>query len=200
MVQIDHALNLVVPIRDDDVKVQAFHAPISRDVFEANYALLAHVQAKIAEEGIYYQMGLGPRVAAMLLRDRARELAAAHGDVDGEGKPSERLADALFAELKRLTTILAPGANGWDMVPVDAAISRKVIDADEWEEILSQLVYFTSHFALARKAEKKKVAAATASILRASVTSSSLTEYAHSLPTSTMAATSPAPAASSVPS
>lgn len=200
--KINDALNVVLPVRSgpSGTEVSAFHTPISREVFEANYKLLAYTKANLASEGIYYQMDTGPRIAAMVLRDRARHDAEAQGDIGDKGKPSERAAEALFEEMKRLTTILGPTPNGWQTLPVDAAIQADIITRDEWDETLSEIVFFTCHYALARSAEKQGIGQATASVLKASVTSSPLSEYVASLPKSTMAAPSTEKAVSSVPS
>ena len=69
---IDDSLGLVVPIRDDGLGISAYHVPISRHVYEANFRLLSHVKSDLAQGGVYYQMEAGPRVAALLVRDRAR--------------------------------------------------------------------------------------------------------------------------------
>src|SRR6185437_16466675 len=105
--KINDALNVVLPVRDgpSGTEVSSFHTPISREVFEANYRLLAYTKANLAAEGIYYQMDSGPRIAAMVLRDKAIHDAEGLGDVDASGKPSARAAESLFQELKRLTTI-----------------------------------------------------------------------------------------------
>lgn len=195
-VKLNDALNLVVPVRDD---LKAFHTPISREVFEANYRLLAGTRAHLVGEGIYYQMQSGPRIAAMILRDKARKDAENWGEIDPAGKPSEQAAMALFAEIKRLTTILAPTANGWEAIPVDAAIQQNRLDQEEWDEVLSQIVFFTCHYALGKKAERMGIAESTASIMEASITQSPLSEYASSLPKLTPAELSQPKAASSVP-
>lgn len=197
--QINDALNLVVPIRTEGVTISAFHTPISREVFEANYRLIAAVRSDLDAGGVYYQMGAGPRIAAMAMRDRARRDAEARGDVGPDGKPTARDAESLFAEIKRLTLILAPSDGGWQPLPVDAAIQHGTIDADEWDETLAQIVFFTCYFALARKAERATQSGAIASLLNASTTSSALSEYVSSLPQSTTRETLHLKAASSVP-
>lgn len=180
-------LKLVVPVRDD---VYAYHVPISSEVFEANYRILAATKAQLASKGVYYQMDTGPRIAAMALRDEGKRDAEARGDFDEAGKPKDA-ATPLINELKRLTTVLGPTASGWEPLPVDTAIHNGVIDADEWQEALSAIVFFTCHYALAKKAQRSEMASAVSSVLGASITSSSITEYASSLRKSTQADPSP---------
>lgn len=194
-------LNLTIPLRADEkgTTVHGYHTPISREVFAENYRILAATKASLASKGVHYLMGSGPRIAALTLRDEGKKDALDRGDVDASGKPSDGGAKALLEEIKRLTVILCPSASGWTMLPIDAAISQGVIDEDDWQEGESAIVFFTAHWALASKAEKAKVANATASALKGSITSSSATEFIGSLPTSTSSATTAAKAVSSVP-
>jgi hypothetical protein len=211
---IDENLNAVFPVvteritkkvdgkdaHEDIVRVHAFHTPISRAVFDQSYRLLAATRATLSAKGSHYLMTAGPRIAALTLRDEGKQDAENRGRVDEEGKPIDEESAALIAEIKRLTTILCPGANGWDLLPVDTAISSGKVDAEDWEEALSNIVFFTCHSSMAKKADRKRVARVTASLLNASITSSNLSEFVGSLPTSTPAETSVKPVASSVPS
>lgn len=181
--QINEANNLVIPLRDDGVQV--FHTPISRDVFEANYRILAATKSVLGSKGIYYQMDSGPRIASLTLKDEGQKDAAARGDFDGIGNPNDGGALALLAEIKRLTMILAPTKNGWDMIPVDAAIAAKVIDAEEWQEVESAIVFFTCHYAMSKRQDRARIAQATASLLKGAITSLPAMEYLGSLRTST---------------
>jgi len=199
--QLTDSLQLVVPICSDDsgVRVYGYHVPISREVFEANYRILAATKAQLSSKGLHYQMGSGPRIAAMALRDEGKKDAQERGDLDDDGKPTDGGASSLLGEIKRLTTIVAPGEQGFESIPVDSAISRKIIDADDWQEALSAIVFFTCHYALARKSERVPMAEAVASILTASTTALPLSEYLSSLPKSTPVESSAPRAELSVP-
>jgi hypothetical protein len=186
-------------VTEDVVSVYAYHTPVSREVFEANYRVMAATKASLYSKGNHYLMISGPRVAALTLRDEGKKDAAARGLFDDEGKPRDDDTQAFFAEVKRLTTILCPGPNGWDMLPVDAAISSGKIDAEDWEEVEAAIVFFSCHSAMARKAEREDVTRRTASLLSALITSSTLTEYVASLPT-LMPAAPTTKAQSSIPS
>lgn len=199
MTTITDDLKLVLPVRGDKegLAVHAYHTPISRAVFEANFRLLASTRAAMLSQGAVYMMDSGPRIAALTLREQGRRLAEADGvrDDDGEGG-----AKALLGEIARLTTILAPGDRGWDMVPVEEAIKRGVMDDEEWGEVLSSIVFFTCIYALAKKADRQRVASTTASTLGSSITSLSAMAFVDSLPTSTSSAPTVTKAESSVPS
>lgn len=192
--KLNESLNLVVNIGDK----QAHHAPISREVFEANYRILAATKSALSSKGVYYQMDSGPRIASLTLKDEALKDAEERGDVDDKGIPQDG-SKALRAEIKRLTTILCPTSSGYETLPVDAAISGGYIDQDDWREAESSIVFFTCLLSLASKANREKVANATASLLGGSITSCSPSEYSSSLPASTPEKPSQA-AASVVPS
>lgn len=200
--QINESLNLVFPIRSDDKGpiIYAYHSPISRDVFEANYRILSATKSALSSKGAHFLMDAGPRIAALTLRDEGRKDAADRGEFDPQGKPLDGGAEALSVELKRLTTVLLPSASGWENVPVDAALSRGSIDPEEWKEAESALVFFTCHYALASRANRTVVAQATASLLGGSSTSSSITEWIASSTTLIKNDASEPKAALSVPS
>ena len=217
--QLDENLNVVMPIvtervtrgekggdgkeqevTEEVVKVYAFHTPISKAVFDANFRILAATKSALESKGTQYLMSAGPRIAALTLRDEGLRDAESRGKVDDNGNPKDDEVRALFAEFRRLTMVLASGPSGWDMVPVDQAISGGLIDNEDWEEAEAALVFFTCHYSMAKKANRARIALATASLLRASTTPSSLSEYLASLPRSMPGAISGARAASSVPS
>jgi hypothetical protein len=194
---INAALNLAIPIRWSDKRddkgnavplVWAYHTPISREIFEANYRVIAATQVELSGKG-----RIGLRIASLALKDAARLDALEYG-LDENAPP------ALLGELKRLTTVLAPSAAGYDRVPVDAAIANNVIDAEDWLEAESSLVFFTCAYAVAPRSIRDGVGKALASVLKGSTTSLLPTEFAASLPTSTPAETSEAIPPSSVPS
>lgn len=174
-------------VTESVVRVWAFHSPVSREVFEANYRILAATKSALASKGPHYLMSSGPRIAALTLRDEGLKDAAARGSFDKDGNVVDEETSAFFAEIKRLTMVLCAGTNGWEMLPIEAAISSGKIDAEDWGEAESTLVFFTCNYAMAKKADRETAARATASLLGASITSSSITEYLASLQTSTPA-------------
>lgn len=199
--QINESLNIVLPVRSDDKGpiLSAYHHPISRDVFEANYRTLSATKAALAGKGAQYLIGVGPQIAALELREQGRKDAAERGDFDGQGNPLDGGVGALLSELKRLTTVLAPTAGGWEQLPVDVAIQKGVMDQDEWKELEAKLAFFTCQYALASRSDRAAIVQATASILGAQTTSLSSMEWIGSLKNSTENDPSPK-AVSSVPS
>lgn len=199
--RIDEKRNLVLPVVtekvaktvdekemvEDVVRVYAFHTPVSREIFEMNYRILAATKSALASKGSHYLMSAGPRIAAMTLKDEGRKDAAARGSFDEQGTLIDNETKAFLAELKRLTMVLCAGPNGWDLLPVDTAISGGRMDDEDWEEVISAIVFFTSHVSMAKKADRPVATKATASLLGASITSLTPTEFAASLQNSTPA-------------
>jgi len=190
-VKIDANLNLALPVRvseDGDVLVWAYHTPISTEAFATNYRIISETSSRIWGKGLKYAATSGPRIASLTLLDISEQDAA-------ENELETPLGPALLAEIKRLTFILAPGANGFDMLPVDAAVQRGVIDSEDWSEAESSLVFFTLGYAMSRRAGRKTFCELISSVMAGSVTSLTPTEFAASLKTSTpVAATEQPPA------
>lgn len=173
-------LKIVLPIRSDEKGplIYAYSIPLSKEVFEANYRVLAATKSELASKGIHYQMDAGPRIASLVLSDEAKKDAI---DFDEDGSPKDTIANALLAEIRRLTTVLTPSDSGWDMVPVDTAIKSGFIEREEWDEVESALVFFMCHYSMARRTERVAMADALASLLKGSITSLALSAFVNSL-------------------
>lgn len=191
--QITDSLNLSLPVGDG---LTAFHTPLARTLYEQHYSVINAVRAALSRKGIHYQMGSGPRIANLVLKDEGEQDARERESFDARGNVVDERTPALLAEIKRLTTILAPGAHGYEPLPVDVAISQGKIDAEDWSELEAALVFFTCHVMPAKKANRASIATATASVLNGSIESSSLTALTASLPTLTKAAPTPSPVSS----
>lgn len=199
--KIDESRNIVLPVVTETirkkikgkdvsekiVRVHAFHTPISRAVYEQNFRVLAATKSALASKGSHYLMGSGPRVAALTLADEGRKDAAERGRFNEDGNVVDEETPALLAEIKRLTTILCPGQNGWEMLPVDVAINQEKIDGEDWEEVASSIVFFSCHYSIARKSDREVTAQTMAHFLSGSITSSTPTEFVDSLQKSTPA-------------
>lgn len=181
--KIDASTNLVFPITD---KINGYHVPISHEVFELNYRILSATKAAIESKGVHYQMGSGPQVATLTLLDEATKDAIERGDVDENEIPDISDAHALLGEIKRLTTVMVPGNEGYNIIPVNLAVTEGEFDKEDWSEALSALVFFTCHYYMVKKRNRISLATATALLLGGSITSLSAMAFTESLPTSTI--------------
>ena len=178
--QITDSLNLALSFGDG---LTAFHIPVDRAVYEANYAVINATKAALSRKGIHYQMGSGPRIANLVLKDEGLKDAAERDSVDAKGNAVDERTPALLEEIKRLTTILAPGANGYENLPVDVAIAQGKMDAEDWSELEASIVFFMCHVMPAKKANRASIAKATASVISGSIESSPITAFSASLQT-----------------
>jgi hypothetical protein len=176
----------------------AYHTPLSRDLFEANYRIIAAANDQLtATDGLPNRSG--PAVATFALRDAAKRDAAQWGSLD-EQDPGG--FNALMAAIRNATNVLVPAESKWQYMPVPTAIDRKVIDQDEWTEAESAISFFTCVWPMMprRARQSPRMLSYLALVLGASTTSLTLTDFAASLPISTPSVTSGAAAVSSVPS
>ena len=198
--QVDGDLNLVFPItwNDKGPAIWAYHVPISRKVFDASYRLLAATKDILCPDGDWSTSST--MIAGNTLRDAGRRDAARYGLPEGLSVEDGGAAVPLLAELRRLTTLMVPSANGYESLPAEVAIGRKTISEEDWTDAESALVFFTCALSLIPHGRRTGVGPAFAAALLGSTTSLSVTAFRDSLATSTAPATSEAPAPSSVPS
>lgn len=186
------SLSLAFPIRvseSGEPLVWAYHTPISQEVFVASYRIIAATKAALFSKGIAYAADAGPRIASLALIDASKADSAEWG--------TENAAPALLAEIRRLTFALVPGKDGFEQLPVDVALARKEIEPEDWAEGESAIVFFTVGYLMALRAKREPIGKALALVLGGSMTSSTLTEFAASLKTSTAPETSAKPTPSS---
>jgi hypothetical protein len=167
--------------------------PLSREVWETYFLVLSKTYAAFLSEGL--TVIAGPIAGRLLLRRIAENMGVWGGSAGVE--------HGLLAEIRRLTNVVMPGTAGWETVPLEVAISRGTIDGDALAEIEGAIVFFICVSAVLRgPASREKLTLmldGMKSLWGAQTTSSDVTEYAASLPTSTRAAVSaatPRPASS----
>lgn len=170
-------LHLVIPIYQEADGVEVVYAyvhaaPVSREVFEANFRNLSKTFAAIHGEGLGELAG--PRIAALMLREVARDSR------DEEG------ARALMNEIRRLSNILIRTPAGWETMPFADAIEH--LDPDDVSEVENAIVYFIVSSAMHRKNMAKLFLTGAAKLWGAEVTSLDFTAFVASQKTSTTVA------------
>ena len=188
--RIDDALNLVLPIRENEdgqPEAWAVHTPLSREAFESSFRVLSLARTEIFSKGAAHAFGTGPSIAALTLKDEGRRDGEARGLED-----PDKASRSLLSEIKRLTMIVAPSPEGFRPVPVDSALSSGQIAPEEWEDAESALVFFTLTFCLAKRTKWAMAKRATAEILGGQMVSLTPTEWSASCRTSTPADPTPA--------
>lgn len=138
-IKIDEKINLVMPIQRGDGRTYWVHStPISAEVFAEFYDPLGRVFNKLYTGGI--GMVAGPKVAYFALRDLCMQTETWEG-VQG-------IENTLCNEIWRLTTVLIPGVNGWDMLPFSDVMRREMMTPREIQEVKNGLVFFTVNFCM----------------------------------------------------
>jgi len=188
--RIDRNLNLVIPLEREDGPIYIHSTPISREVFERYYLVIAKTFASIHQEGL--TVIAGPRVSYLMLRDIAQK----SGSWDGPGG----VQAGLINEMRRLTNVVMPGERGWHVVPFQNAIDREMLDDEEVAEAEGAIVFFTCVVAMHRKAVAMAMVDGLNDLWGTRTTSSNSTEFAGSLPTSTATETSAEAGVALVPS
>ena len=187
--KIDPALNLVLPIRenpaDEEVLLWAYHAPLSREAFESSYRIIAAAKHMIWGDGVEYAYSSGQYVATLALKDAGRIDAVKYGLPEDVSIEEGGTAAALLAELKRLTSVLVPSENGWEMLPTEIALTKNVITAEEWREAERQIVFFTCSSFMCQAKSRPIMIPRFASVLGGSTTSLPPMDFAASCTTST---------------
>jgi hypothetical protein len=178
MVTINRRLNLVIPIYDDvdATRVAAYvhAAPISREVFEANFMLISKTFAMIHGAGLGEVSG--PGVAALVMREMAKQLF-------GEQDYARHLTP-LQNEIRRLSNVLLPTDAGWDTLPLEDALRLKKLSDEDAAEVENALAFFTVGSVMYPRPIRATMLDGAAKMWAAQTTSLNSTEFGVSLTTS----------------
>jgi hypothetical protein len=187
--RISKDLYLVVPVVGaDGVTIYVHGTSISRAVFDTYYLVIARTFTVLYSQGLGELSG--PRVAAYVLRDVAKDLGILEGQTGVER--------GLMAEIKRLANVIVPGSPDGALPLVDA-ISQGLLDEDDVSEVENALVYFTVASRMHKKTDREALLRGAATLWHAQISSLRCTEYSASLQTSTVTESSGETAAVSVP-
>jgi hypothetical protein len=174
--KIDRQLNLVIPIYgegEDTPPVMYVHAaPLSREVFEANFLIISRTIAAVHGHGLGIQAA--PRIAMLLLRNEAKAIGA-----------DEESVAALIAEMRRLASVITATPTGWTTMPLDDALAARILDDEDVSEVENAMAFFTCASSMLRKVERAAVLNGAAKMWGAQTSSLNSTAFANSLPIST---------------
>lgn len=188
--KINKQLNLVVQVENDNGDIIHVHStPLLRETFNQYFLVMSKAFSAIYGEGLGAISG--PRIASRMLRHIAENLGEWHGQ--------QGVELGLMGEIRRLTNVLVPTANGWETMMYDDALTQELISAEDADEVEGIIVFFILNSALQRQQMKKTFIEAGARLWGAATTLLGLTEYRSFLSTSTEAATTNPPADSEQP-
>ena len=167
--KLNEKMHMVIPVYDSDGTIYAYihNEPISREMFEAYFLILAKTFAAIHTEGLGEVAG--PRVSAMFLKRIA------------ERNEDETAASSLMNEIRRLTNVLYRTPTGWEQIPYQDCISSNLIDEDDVSEVENAIVFFTCTWHMHRKSVVKEVLPGAAKLWGALISSLSVSAFQDSL-------------------
>jgi hypothetical protein len=164
----------VIPVERDGGPVYVHSMPISREVFERYFMTIAKTFGRIMVEGLAHT---SPRIAMLMLRKTAQD--------DGNWSGAGGVELGLVSEIRRLTNVLLPSDNGWEMLSWHDAVREKRLDDEEVAEVENLLAFFILSAAMRRRKEHEEMMEAMAEAFNLQTTSLDCTEFASSLPTLT---------------
>lgn len=171
--RINKALNLIIPITSENGETMYVHStPISRDVFEQFYLVIAKSFANIFSQGL--GAIAGPRIAYLMLKKTSEDL--------GEWDLVER---GFINEIIRLSNVAFVGDNGWETLPLNTALEHKKIDKETFDDIEGELVFFTLVSLMNKKNQIQAIMDTVNGLWGSKVKSLDFTEFTNSLQTST---------------
>lgn len=178
---IDEQLYLTSAIdRPDGTTIYIHAAPLGRDAFDRYWKPLSRVYDEIMLERRFYS---APKVAARMLRDIATQM----GVWDGP----QGVAAGLMAELRRLTSVIAPGDQpngqwqGWQLVPLADALREGMLHRDDVDAVENLLTFFSAVWHVAPRSQRTEFVTTGVALSGAQILSLPLSEFVASLPTST---------------
>ncbi len=177
--RINRKLNVVFTVEGGERDILVHAAPIAYEVFKRYFFTITKTYAAIMENGPDYTVRMGPRVARMML-ERIAKADGAWDGVDG-------VENGLVTEIRRLTNVLLPMDNGWDLIPYHDAVEKTIISEEDADELENAIVFFTVVSAAPRPKDAQEMVEMAFGIWGAETTYSNATDYLNSLPISTLA-------------
>jgi hypothetical protein len=205
--RIDNPLNLVIPVEGNHGVVYVHAMPITRETFDTHHMVIAKTFNAIYDGGL--GVASGPRVAAKVLRDIAKEMGVWEGPLGVE--------QGLMGEIRRLSNVIIPEggdakldkkkkknapdvwrAPGWTTITMHEAIKRNLLDEEDADVVENAQAFFTVAWSMHTKGDRPHVMEAVCGLWSAQMSSLSCTAFATSLPTSIETASSGETAPASV--
>lgn len=176
--KINEDLNLVIPVTREQESLSVYSSPISWDVFDLYHGPLGRAYDSLTKEGLNLVVCLA--TAKLALQDAAKDMGVWSGP-DG-------VENGLLGELRRTSMVNYPTGKGWEVMTLDDASRRGVLDSDEVREVENALVFFTLIYRLFTKTRRATILRSMGVVGGFQLTSLGFTEYQNSLPTSTTGA------------
>jgi hypothetical protein len=171
--KLNRKLNIVLKTEGvDGTDIYIHSMPIGINTFKDNYLVISRTFTGIYTNGL--GPVTGPKVAKYMLLDQAEQLGL-----------KEHTEKSLLLEVSRLTNAVVLGNNGWETLPYSEVKKRSLLDEESAEEAENILIYFTCASSVRLRTEIDLTFNGLQLLWDAQTTSLNVTEFMHSLPTST---------------
>jgi len=181
--KINRALNFVIPIYGADGKtVDAYvHAiPLEAEVVDRYFMVLGQTFNQIFAGGLGIAAGPGHSMRIL------KRVAMAQEAWDGE----DGVERGLLEEIRRGMMVIVRDGHGWSPVPLQVAVDRKVLDAEDKAEVENAVVFFIAVSATLERQRRRAMLERTCDLWAAQISSSNASGFASSLPRSIATASS----------
>lgn len=189
-VRINRALNLVLKLETESAgEIHIHSVPVSREVFERYFIVMARTFARIMNEGL--GTTAGPRVAYLMLKEVSG--GAAEGETPQAQAARSQWEDVkrgLINEIVRLSNACVLGDKGWEDMPLHTAFERNILGEDDRLDVESELVFFTLVARMNKRSQIEGLMSMAGALWGSLTTSLSITDYLNSLRTLTVNETS----------
>lgn len=177
--QINRQLNLVQTCETASGTIHVHSEPLSREVWKSYFLVLSKTYSQLFSQGIH--LIAGPSTVMNMLEHIARR--------DGVWVGPEGVEQGLLGEIRRLTNVVMANGAGWRTIPYEIARTQASLDQDAMEEIEGAIVFFICASGVLKGPKAREKLTVLLGMMefqwQALNTSSNVTEYAASLPTST---------------
>jgi hypothetical protein len=175
--KMDEKLNLIIPVERDEGSFWVYTLPLSREVYEQHFLVMAKAFAQMNAAGV--SMLQGPKIAGLMLKKVAIEMEVWEG--------AGGVQQGLVSEFVRLSTVVMPSDAGYQQLPLAKVFADKMLSEDETVEVMGALCFFMLASRGYPRKSLKAIFEDVEDLWGTRISSSTITELIASLPTSTSA-------------
>lgn len=169
------------PVIHQPVLAYVHSTPLAEEIVDKHFLILGQTFSAIFNQGL--GSAAGPGLAMRMLKKLAIAVKVWDDGPDGE----KGVQNGLIEEMRRLTVVIVPAAEkkkGWQSIPLQIAVERKVIGHEDLTEVENAIVFFIAVSATLSRVPRKEMLETAAGLWSALLTSLNSSEFAASLKTS----------------
>ena len=172
-----------LPVMVEPIVAYVHSTPLAAEIVDKHFMILGQTFSSIFNNGL--GAAAGPGMAMRLLKRLATNTRTWE---DSEGE--QGVKNGLIEEIRRLTMVIVPGDRGWQPVPLQVAVDRKILSDEDRAEAENAIVFFIAVSATLNRTERKAMLKTASGLWNALLSPLNSTDFAASLTTSTATASS----------